>query len=126
MKLDNIRTIEQMEAFLQGSQAIAFAVVSSKDERYHCVEKILNRMGYDHLKRRDKGILIKFLRTVSGYSRQQLTRMIQRYREQGALTRYQKTTNGFESFYTPKDIQLLAELDQRHDTPNGLRVKKLC
>lgn len=40
--------------------------------------------------------------------------------------RYQKTLNGFDCFYTANDIKLLAELDQRHDTPNGFRVKKLC
>lgn len=126
MKLDNLRTIEQMESFLAGSQAIAFAIVSSKDERYRFVESILKRFTYPRLKRREKGIVIQFLRKVSGYSRQQLTRMIQRYIEQGALRRQQKTTNGFEQFYTVEDTHLLAQLDQRHDTPNGLMVKKLC
>ncbi|HHX3355004.1 TPA: hypothetical protein ACU9KK_000523 [Legionella anisa] len=38
MKLDNLKTIEQMESFLNGSQAIAFTVASSKDERYQFVE----------------------------------------------------------------------------------------
>lgn len=63
---------------------------------------------------------------VSGYSRQQLTRMIHRYSAEGVLKRYQKTVNGLEQFYTEVDIRLLAELDQRHDTPNGFMIKKLC
>ncbi len=126
MKLDNLTTIEQMDAFLTGSQAIAFAVATTKDERYRFVEKILKRFAYPRLKRQEKGSVIKFLIKVSGYSRQQLTRMIQRYVEQGSLSRYQKTTNGFEKLYTSDDTQLLAQLDQRHDTPNGFMVKKLC
>jgi len=126
MKLDNLKTIEQMASFLNGSQPIAFIVASSKDERYRFVEKLLKRFAYGCLKRRDKGMVIRFLRKVSGYSRQQLTRMIHQYVEQGALKRQQKTTNGFERFYTAEDIRLLAQLDQRHDTPNGLMVKKLC
>lgn len=126
MKLDNLKTTEQMELFLNGSQAIAFAVASSKDERYQFVESVLKRFGYARLERRDKGIVIQFLMKVSGYSRQQLTRMIQRYAEKGALKRYQKTVNGLEKFYTDVDIRLLAELDQRHDTPNGFMIKKLC
>jgi len=126
MKLDNLKTTEQMELFLSGSQAIAFAVASNKDERYEFVESVLKRFGYVRLKRRDKGIVIQFLMKVSGYSRQQLTRMIQRYSEEGALKRYQKTVNGLEQFYTDVDIRLLAELDQRHDTPNGFMIKKLC
>jgi hypothetical protein len=28
--------------------------------------------------------------------------------------------------YTSGDIDLLAQIDQRHDAPNGLMVKKLC
>ena len=126
MKLDNLKTTEQMESFLNGSQAIAFAVASTKDERYDFVESVLKRFRYARLKRRDKGIVIQFLMKVSGYSRQQLTRMIQRYSEEGALKRYQKTVNGLEQFYTDVDIRFLAELDQRHGTPNGFMVKKLC
>lgn len=126
MKLDNLKTTEQIESFLNGIQAIAFAVASTKDERYDFVESVLKRFKYVWLKRRDKGIVIRFLMKVSGYSRQQLTRMIQRYSEEGALKRYQKTVNGLEQFYTDVDIRLLAELDQRHGTPNGFMVKKLC
>ena len=125
MKLDNLRSTEQMEAFLSGSQPIAFAVAASKDERYRFVESILNRFNYSRLKRKDKGIVIRFLMKTTSYSRQQLTRMIQRFVETKSLKRHQKTTNGFERVYTKKDIQLLAELDKRHDTPNGLMVKKL-
>lgn len=126
MKLDNLNTIEQMELFINGSQAIAFAVASCKDERYRVVEQILKRFAYSRLKRGDKGIVIQFLIKISGYSRQQLTRIIKRYCEGGQLKRHQKTLNGFESVYTDKDKQALAKLDQRHDTPNGLMVKKLC
>jgi transposase InsO family protein len=126
MKLDNLKTIEQMEAFLNGSQAIAFAVATGKDNRYQFVESLLKRFGYSCLKRREKGVMIQFLIKVSGYSRQQLTRMIERYIKYGELKRYQKTLNGFEQFYTPEDVLLLAQLDQRHDTPNGFMVKKLC
>lgn len=126
MKLDNLIAIEQMEAFLNGTQPIAFAVATSKDERYDFIECLLKRFAYPNLKRPEKGIMIRFMMKVSGYSRQQLTRMIQRYICNGKLQRYQKTINGFEQFYTSDDIQLLVKLDQRHDTPNGFMVKKLC
>lgn len=126
MKLDNLKTIAEMEAFLAGNQPIAFAVASSKDERYQFVEDILKRFRYAQLKRREKSAVIKFLRKISGYSRQQLTRMIERHNERGVLQRFHKTINGFEQIYQSSDIRLLAELDQRHDTPNGFRVKKLC
>lgn len=126
MKLDNLKTIAEMETFLAGNQSIAFAVASSKGERYEFVEDILKRFSYSKLKRREKSIVIKFLRKISGYSRQQLTRMIERHTDRGVLQRFHKTINGFEQVYQACDIRLLAELDQRHDTPNGFMVKKLC
>lgn len=46
MKLDNLKSTEQMESFLNGSQAIAFTVASSKDERYEFVE---DDMAYERL-----------------------------------------------------------------------------
>lgn len=126
MKLDNLKSIEQIAAFLSGSQAIAFAVATTKDERYRFIEMLLKRFNYPRLKRRDKGILIQFLIKVSGYSRQQLTRMIKQFVKTGRLERHQKTTNGFEKVYTSEDILLLVEMDKRHDTPNGFMIKKLC
>lgn len=126
MKLDKLDSIDQMKEFLTGSQAIAFSVATNKDERYRFVEGILRRFGYSSLNRDEKGIVIQFVIKVSGYSRQQLTRMIHRFTEVGQLKRYQKTLNGFERFYTVEDTRLLAQLDQRHDSPNGFMVKKLC
>lgn len=126
MKLDNLKTVAELESFLAGNQPVAFSVVANKDERYQFVEGILKRVAYSRLKRRDKGVVIQFLMKVTGYSRQQLTRMIERYHHCGVLKRFQKTVNGFEKRYTQKDIRLLAQLDQRHDTPNGFKVKKLC
>ena len=118
--------IGELEAFLDGSQAIVFAVASNKDERYQFVEKILKRFNYPRLKRQDKGIVIKFLQKITGYSRQQITRMIKRFIDKGKLERHQTTSNGFKKVYTEKDIQILAQIDHRHDTPNGLMIKKLC
>ncbi len=79
MKLGNLITIAQMEAFMDGSQAVGFAVTTNKDERYLFVESLLNPFAYIRLKRREKGIMIQCLQKVTGYSRQQVTRMIQRF-----------------------------------------------
>jgi len=70
MRLENLTTIDQMEAFLAGSQSIAFAIATSKDERYRFIESLLKRFTYPVLKRAEKGIMMRFLMKVSGYSRQ--------------------------------------------------------
>lgn len=126
MNLDKLTTIEQMADFLTGNQPIAFSLSANKDEHYAFIEKMLKRFHYAQCKRKDKGIIRRFLQKISGYSRQQLTRLIARYNHNGCLQRYQKTTNGFRLRYQPEDIRLLAELDKRHNTPNGMMIKKLC
>lgn len=126
MKLDNLKSIKELRAFLDGSQAIAFTVSSNKQERYRTISKILSRFHYSNLKRCDKGTLIQFLIKISGYSRQQIERLIAKHKEYGYLEPRQKTVSGFEKTYTESDINLLVELDRIHDTPNGMMIKKLC
>jgi hypothetical protein len=54
MNINDLNTIEQMEQFLTGSQAVAFLVASSKDECYrgysgsHCPDQFLPKLGRNH------------------------------------------------------------------------------
>jgi len=126
MKLDDLKTIEQLADFLSGTQAVAFSVISDKDACYLWVQKELAKFRYRALPRRAKGVVIRYLMKVSGYSRQQLTRLIAQYTKSGRLRRRQRTVAGFKRKYTEHDIGLLAAMDERHDTPCGPMVKKLC
>jgi len=126
MKLEELTTVDHLSHFLEGTQAVAFSVSSDKDKRYRWLQQELVRFDYLSLKKADKGIVIRYLLKVSGYSRQQLTRLIAQYRKTGRLRRYQRTVAGFKRRYTDRDIRLLAEMDERHETPCGHAIKKLC
>jgi len=54
---------------------------------------------------------------ISGYSRQQFTRLIAQYSKTGRLKRRQRTVAGFKRKYSQDDIRLLAAMYERHDTP---------
>ena len=105
---------------------MAFTVANSKDETYAWIQKMLIKFGYMRIKRHERGVLIQFLCKVSGYSRQQVTRLVKQYKETGKVVRQQKTVSGFSRQYTDADIKLLAHIDELHETPNGGRIKKLC
>lgn len=126
MKLEDLTTIDQLTEFLSGTHAVAFLVSSDKDTCYRWIQDELARFRYRTLPRQSKGVLIRYLMKVSGYSRQQITRLIAQYRKTGRLRRRQRTSSGFTRKYTEKDIRLLAEMDRRHDTPCGPAIKKLC
>ena len=128
--------MEQVQQFLVGTQLIAFQIRDSDSyrslvlddnaSRYKWIQSTLIRFNYDRLKRQEKGILIRYMAKISGYSRRQLTRLIQQQRRVGRLVRRQRTSNGFARRYTNADIQLIATLDSLHDQPNGKALKKLC
>ncbi len=126
MNLDNLTQIDQLAEFLSGTQTVAFSVLSSPAVRYEWAQKTLIRFRYRTLSRRDQGVVIRVLIKVSGYSRQQVTRLIAQYRTTGTVRRRQRTVAGFTPKYSPADIGLLAAMDERHDTPSGPAVKKLC
>ena len=126
MKLNDLRSIDQLRDFLDGTQAVVFAVVTDKDKRYQWIQQTLIKLRYGRLSKADKGIIIRYLMKVSGYSRQQATRLIGQYIDCGQLRRRQCTVRGFQRRYTNEDVALLVEVDGLHDTPNGLAVKKLC
>ena len=49
-------------------------------------------------------------RRTTGYSRQQVTRLVRQFRERGALAqRYRPPAQGFTRTYTQADVALLAE-----------------
>jgi transposase InsO family protein len=127
MKLEDLTTTDQLVDFLSGTQAVAFSVISDKDTCYRWIQGELIKFRYrTTLSRPAKGVVIRYLMKISGYSRQQLTRLIAQYRKTGRLQRHQRTVSGFKKKYTDKDIRLLAAMDERHDTPCGHAIKKLC
>src|SRR5664279_2680202 len=126
MNINDLNTIEQMEQFLTGSQAVAFLVASNKDECYLGIQRTLVKFRYASLNKRSKGVVVRFLIKITGYSRQQITRLVKQYRDTGKIERQQRTYQGFERVYTNEDIRLLAALDERHNTLSGPATKKLC
>ncbi len=76
MNSENLTTVESLAQFLQGNQAIAFSVFGDKTERYQFTQKILVKFTYQTCSKKDKGLIRGFLMKMTGYSRQQVTRLI--------------------------------------------------
>ncbi len=119
-----LATLAQVKGFLTGTTSVDFAV--AVDERYDFIARTLQRFGYRLLPRADKGVVLRFLERVSGYSRQQLTRLVKRGAECRPLTKgYCASRTSFARTYTSADVRLLAHTDTLHSTLSGLATKKL-
>ena len=124
MKDDGLHTLARLRAFLDGTVAVSFSVATN--ECYDFIARTVRRFGYARLKRADKGVVLRLLGRVSGYSRQQLTRLIGRARAPGPLVkRYRGSRTSFARTYTDADVLLLAHTDTLHGTLSGPATKKL-
>lgn len=126
MTIENLTTTEELESFIQGNQAIAFTVLGDKHERYQFVQKTLIKFRYTTLSKPDKGVVNRYIRKITGYSRQQLTRLIRQYKEVGSIHWHPCRSNGFSTTYGKQDVALLVDMDTRHEDICGHAIKKLC
>ena len=83
MNDEQLRTVADLQGFLDGTVAMDFTVV--EDERYAFIARTVKRFGYGRLNRADKAVVLRFLERVSGYSRQQISRLVKRGGERRAL-----------------------------------------
>ncbi len=121
---EQLRTLADVQGFLDGTMALEFAVAA--DERYAFIARTVKRFGYGRLKRSDKAVVLRFLERVSGYSRQQIARLVKRGGERRPLVkRYRGSRTSFARTYTVADVLLLAQTDTLHGTLSGLATKKL-
>ena len=100
MNINDLKTIEQLEQFLTGTQSIAFLVASNKKDIYRDIQRTLVKFRYAALNKGSKGVVVCFLIKITGYSRQQLTRLIKQYCDTGKIERQQRIYQGFERLYT--------------------------
>lgn len=121
-----LTTLDQVRAFLSGTAEVAFTPATDDVARYADIAQGLRRFGYARLKRPDKGLLLRYLERISGYSRQQVTRLVQQFVTTGKIVqRYQPPVAGFARKYSDAEVRLLAETDALHGTLSGPATKCL-
>jgi len=125
MKLEELKTIEQLNEFVDGTQKVIFQIQDNKSKKYIFITKQLVRWRYSKRCKKDKSIILLYLKKVTGYSKSQMTRLINQYIKNGRIVYRHVAPKGFKQKYTNDDIRALAKLDARHDKPCGQTVKKL-
>lgn len=120
-------TIEQLRAFLKLGQEYQFKITDKKG-RYRWIEEILRRFSYHRLKKKkERSVIRRYIRAVTGMSNGQLTRLIKKHKRIGKLLLNYTASkrNGFQRKYGPADIALLITTDAHHDHLSGEATKKI-
>ena len=83
----------QIRQFLQGSDGVELSV--SKSQRYAWLAQTLKRTNYYRLRKKEKSVIRDYMLKATGYSRQQLTRLIAQYRETHWIGRRESSKHTF-------------------------------
>ena len=124
MKNGERLSLEQIRAFLKASEEFRFEA-SKRKEVYEWVTRTLVEQEYSGQPREAKGVLRQYLGKMTGLSRAQVTRLIGRYHESGMVKERGYRRYRFVRRYTPADIQLLAGVDEAHETLSGPATQKI-
>jgi transposase InsO family protein len=117
-------SLEQIRAFLEASNEIGFEA-ANRQQVYDWISRTLCEQEYWKQSRNVKGLLRRYLGKMTGLSRAQVARLISRYRQTGVVREQRYQRNRFPVRYTAADIELLAAVDEAHETLSGPATQKV-
>jgi transposase InsO family protein len=127
-----LRTIAQLQDFVKATPEVSFSGIGHKgdNERYEHISRVLKRFDYPHRTKHERGVVLAYLQSTSGYSRAQIKRLVARWHENRLAEvplakRYCAPTAPFARKYTPSDIDLLVEMDRANEDVCGPAIVHL-
>ena len=108
-------SLDKIRALMAASEELRFTGHSRKDI-YAWVETTMREQGYRKQSREGKGLLRSYIAKMTGLSRAQVTRLIAKYSATGAVKPALYGRHRFTVRYTRRDAELLAMVDEAHQT----------
>ncbi|MBN8479230.1 MAG: transposase family protein [Burkholderiales bacterium] len=123
---DRLTRLEQIERFLDGTAEVAFQAPRPA-ERRDWIAQMLGDFHYARRPRQERGLLLRYLVKVTGYSPAQTKRLVRQF----AVLHHLRDRRGpparpFARRYTLADQQALAELDALHGNLSGPATRLLA
>ena len=119
----NLDSPVAIKAFLAGTSNLVLSVC--KEKRYEWIARVLKSTHYFKLKKKEKSVIRDYLGRGSGYSRAQLSRLINQYQKNGWIGKQGYVRSTFPRRYTQADILLLVKTDEAHQQLSAGSTKKL-
>ena len=117
-------SLEQIQAFLEASEEVGFKGQGRK-EVYDWITRLLREQGYRKQGKAGRGVLRRYIAKMTGRSRAQVTRLIGQYLKHSQVQEATYRRHRFEGRFTAADIELLAKVDEAHETLSGPATKKI-
>src|SRR6266403_5476494 len=79
MNETKLATLEQIREFLAGTSDVTFTIPADEAQLRAFVGTVIRRFRYERRSKTARGVLFAYMRRLSGYSRQHLSRLIAQY-----------------------------------------------
>jgi transposase InsO family protein len=117
-------SLEEIRAFLEASDGLGFKG-RVREEVYEWVNQTLRQIRYQDLKRSGRGLVRRYVAKMTGLSRAQATRLLGMYVRGEEVKPKPYRRHRFRQRYKREDIELLAEVDEAHETLSGPATQKI-
>lgn len=117
-------SLEEIRQLLEASEGIRFAGVK-RAQVYSWIELVLCEQEYARQGKGPRGLLRRYIEKMTGMSRAQVTRLIGRYIASGRVGVRAYRRHRFAARYTMSDVELLASVDEAHETLSGPATRRI-
>ena len=117
-------SLEAIGRFVEASEELRFEG-ENRQQVYGWLERVLVEQEYSQQGKAARGLVRRYIEKMTGMSRSQVTRLIARYTATGLVrpTVYQRRR--FPDRYTRADVELLALVDEAHETLSGPATRRI-
>jgi transposase InsO family protein len=117
-------SLEAIVRFVEASEEIRFEG-ANRGQVYGWVERVLVQQEYGQQGKAARGLVRRYVEKMTGLSRAQTTRLIARYAASGRVEATVYRRRRFPQRYTRADIELLASVDEAHETLSGPATRRI-
>ena len=124
MEDDHIMSVTQLAELVKFGNCVKFNS-SNRIETYKWINTALDKFHYFSESKKNKSIIKKYVVTMTGYSDEQIKKLIARKRKYGRVFLMERTQNTFPRKYDASEVALLADVTSSLNHPNGKAVKQM-
>jgi len=124
MKHLPLGSISQIDKFLKDNNEMELEIISVK-EKYEFIRTVLVIIKYRSLSKKDRGLVSRYLRFFTRYSKGHLKKLIKKWKSGLLFYNPSRKRNKFSFFYKPSDIALLIKTDIAHNHLSGPATKTI-
>jgi transposase InsO family protein len=117
-------SLEAMGRIVAASEELRFEA-EDRQHLYDWVEQVLVGQQYGQLGKAARGLVRRYVEKMTRLSRAQVTRLIARYTASGRVQVTVYRRQRFAKLYTRADIELLASVDEAHETQSGPATQRI-